>query len=557
MDTSNDYLFALQMQNELIDLTDNTGAECVDLTNSTKSSSPVGSGVIDLTTNEHTKNKKRPIGNKTSLSFKRLRDENSEVTYSVVDHSWETLDPNPDIHGLFLAFNRQYFWSTLDAVTVQWSKRMTVCAGVCRLQNGFCSINLSEPLLKLRPRKDLVETLLHEMIHAYLFLTNHKDHRDRDGHGPEFCKHMYRINVEAGTNISIYHDFHDEVRLYKQHWWKCNGPCQYNKPYFGYVKRSLNRAPGPYDTWWANHQAICGGIFIKIKEPEGYGLKKKSVTTPSVPKQSVKPINKITNFIKVLNSKKNTEDNSEINSTSIESDQQKSKQDSEVKDLENDDTTSCPVCNDSVLTVYLNSHLQNCSQLKEMFGNNIEDKCHCPACNDLINRSYMNEHLDSCNMLCNVFEKDNPENISDKTNYVNCPICDKVVEEVTINEHLDSCNIFQNDNSEDVSDKTNYINCPSCNKTVKDVNINEHLDSCNIFENDNSVDVCDKTNYINCPSCNKMVKDVNINQHLDICIAEDPTESNVVQNQIKCPNCKKIFDTIIELDDHIDDCLID
>lgn len=76
---------------------------------------------------------------------------------------------------------------------------MTSCAGICSYQGrgGMCSITLSEPLLKLRPRKDLVETLLHEMIHAYLFVTD--NNRDRDGHGPEFHKHMYRINSEAGA----------------------------------------------------------------------------------------------------------------------------------------------------------------------------------------------------------------------------------------------------------------------------------------------------------------------------------------------------------------------
>lgn len=31
-------------------------------------------------------------------------------------------------------------------------------------------IKLSEPILKFRPTKDLKEVLLHEMIHAYLFL---------------------------------------------------------------------------------------------------------------------------------------------------------------------------------------------------------------------------------------------------------------------------------------------------------------------------------------------------------------------------------------------------
>ena len=27
--------------------------------------------------------------------------------------------------------------------------------------------------------------------------------QDHDGHGPEFHKHMYRINKEAGTHISV------------------------------------------------------------------------------------------------------------------------------------------------------------------------------------------------------------------------------------------------------------------------------------------------------------------------------------------------------------------
>ena len=50
------------------------------------------------------------------------------------------------------------------------------------------------------------------MIHAYLFVTDGND--DHDGHGPAFHEHMFRINKEAGTNISVYHNFHDEVALY-------------------------------------------------------------------------------------------------------------------------------------------------------------------------------------------------------------------------------------------------------------------------------------------------------------------------------------------------------
>lgn len=63
--------------------------------------------------------------------------------------------------------------------------------------------------------------------------------------------------------------------MYRQHWWKCNGPCQNRKPYFGYVKRAMNRAPSAQDPWWEDHKRTCGGNYTKVKEPEGYGKKGK------------------------------------------------------------------------------------------------------------------------------------------------------------------------------------------------------------------------------------------------------------------------------------------
>ncbi|NXO78481.1 SPRTN protein, partial [Sitta europaea] len=151
-------------------------------------------------------------------------------------------------------------------------------AGICSYheRSGLCSIRLSEPLLKLRPRKDLVETLLHEMIHALLFVTH--NYKDRESHGPEFCKHMHRINLLTGANVTVYHDFHAEVAVYRQHWWRCSGPCRSRAPYFGYVKRSVNRAPAAHDCWWAEHQRTCGGTFTKVKEPEKFSEKSKQKT---------------------------------------------------------------------------------------------------------------------------------------------------------------------------------------------------------------------------------------------------------------------------------------
>ncbi|KAM7049841.1 DNA-dependent metalloprotease SPRTN isoform 3-T4 [Molossus nigricans] len=208
---------------------------------------------------------------------------------SLVDASWELVDPTPDLQALFVQFNDRFFWGQLEAVEVKWSKRMTLCAGICTYEGkgGMCSIRLSEPLLKLRPRKDLVETLLHEMIHAYLFVTNND--KDREGHGPEFCKHMHRINRLTGANITIYHTFHDEVDEYRRHWWRCNGPCQFRKPYYGYVKRATNRAPSANDYWWAEHQNTCGGTYIKIKEPENYSKKGKGKTKLAAAEKKDKP----------------------------------------------------------------------------------------------------------------------------------------------------------------------------------------------------------------------------------------------------------------------------
>ncbi|XP_065079170.1 DNA-dependent metalloprotease dvc-1 [Ochlerotatus camptorhynchus] len=191
-------------------------------------------------------------------------------TQNLVHPDWEVVDPTPDIHVLFPIFDRKFFQGKLLCVELEWSKRMYSCAGICyQRTNRFgrsCTIRLSEPLLKLRSRKDLVETLLHEMIHAYCFVLGIRE--GNGGHGPHFKKIMNGINRIAGTNITVYHTFHDEVKLYKTHWWKCNGVCHNRAPFYGTVKRTANRKPGPSDFWWAEHQRSCGGEFIKIKEPE-------------------------------------------------------------------------------------------------------------------------------------------------------------------------------------------------------------------------------------------------------------------------------------------------
>lgn len=45
---------------------------------------------------------------------------------SLVDESWELVDPTPDLQALFVQFNDRFFWGQLEAVEVKWSRRMTL-----------------------------------------------------------------------------------------------------------------------------------------------------------------------------------------------------------------------------------------------------------------------------------------------------------------------------------------------------------------------------------------------------------------------------------------------
>lgn len=49
-----------------------------------------------------------------------------ERPLSIVDESWEMLDPNPDVRAMFLEFNDMFFWGKLSGVEVKWSPRMTL-----------------------------------------------------------------------------------------------------------------------------------------------------------------------------------------------------------------------------------------------------------------------------------------------------------------------------------------------------------------------------------------------------------------------------------------------
>lgn len=261
-DADKDYQLALMLQNEMNDDSLDDSIEA-----------------LDMSHNNNNKSSGKDPGGRNGVTNS---DTYLDQTQNLVHPEWELVDPNPDIYAMFTRFDEKFFQRRLGAVTVEWSKRMYSCAGICYQRgNRFIKtviIRLSEPLLKLRPRKDLVETLLHEMIHAYCFVQNIIE--GNGGHGPNFKRIMETINKVAGTNITVYHSFHDEVNLYKTHIWRCNGICQHHHPFQGWVKRTSNRAPGPGDQWWSKHQRECSGTFVKMSEPQKPEKPSKADTKP-------------------------------------------------------------------------------------------------------------------------------------------------------------------------------------------------------------------------------------------------------------------------------------
>jgi len=216
-------------------------------------------------------------------------------TLMAVRDMHKRMEPNPkvqnaNIHELFAFYNIAFFGGALESnCLLEWSTKMTLCAGICYCENMdkksgkglFCTVRLSKPLLLYRTLDDLLETLLHEMIHAWLFLTKDKHTRNDgvDGHGPDFIEKMVEINGVTGLKLSVYHSFHDEVDRCQEHVWLCDGKvCPKKPPYYGVVKRARNMPPGPQDWWFAQHAKDCGGTYIKVLEPKLYEGSTKPIT---------------------------------------------------------------------------------------------------------------------------------------------------------------------------------------------------------------------------------------------------------------------------------------
>nr|CAI5831431.1 unnamed protein product [Callosobruchus analis] len=318
---------------------------------------------------------------------------------------------------------------------------------------------------------------------------------------------------EAGTEITIYHDFHDEVDLYtKQHWWRCNGPCQKWRPNFGLVRKMRNKPPGPSERWWKKHSMECGGTFIKVRKPGDMDAKPvKMVTTGAQKKTSPRPRN--------CRCKRRA-------GCSLAP---------EISDQKSRSTSPCPVCDEIVHLDHLNEHLDQCLETE-----NCKD---CIVCGHSIPLKDYEEHVISCadrkfsdnqfkqtSVVAEDYEKygnkcfNHEEKLLTHDAFKKCFKCDCRIASEDFEKHIGECTALTNCVPTLFDPKEEIANCLVCGIHILKAELHIHLEECDglleIFENGE----------------------------------ETTEEQNIYGDQCVCPICMKIV-LIEDMDFHIDKCI--
>lgn len=132
--------------------------------------------------------------------------------------------PLPTLAPLFIQMNSRFFNNEIPSIPVEWSTRMTRSAGIFwwkryPSQRLECGIRLSAPLLAHRPCTDILATLTHEMIHAWIALHVQDLHH---GHGPLFRRKLECINRQSPSfRVTRHHRFLAEVQQHMRYRWDC------------------------------------------------------------------------------------------------------------------------------------------------------------------------------------------------------------------------------------------------------------------------------------------------------------------------------------------------
>lgn len=326
------------------------------------------------------------------------------------------------------------------------------------------------------------------------------------------------------------------------------------KPYFGIVRRSSNRAPGPNDFWWNEHKMRCGGNFVKIKEPEKKTSKKSTVT---------KPKENITKFIDTT--KRSPNSNPEKPNTgnkpkyiNVTENNNNGSPLRKVLVNVNSSIMGSAVSNDNVRetvrNVWQNKDLNN----KQMNKKEDKKKTAIKRNGDSVFQGSPSPKVKKVN---DYFKKDAPN-----TNLISNDVAIKILSDVYKDE-IETDGVMISPIMK--KSTANIVNCPICNVEMPSEDINRHIDEC--LNKDEIARLCGDSaingDDYNANNTVNNINDVKEVTHPKIYIVEpqpstsrkidvdyiDLTDNPMSNKQQICPCCSKKL--TISVEEHLDECV--
>jgi len=330
----------------------------------------------------------------------------------------------------------------------------------------------------------------------------------------------------------------------------------------------MNRAPGPSDFWWDEHQRKCNGEFIKIKEPKNFKSHSKqshkskskdqkpnkSITdwftknTPAIDataKSTSSMVSLTNNDSKILTQRNNdkpstSKDNNGTNSFRAMNEKNTQDLSLGMKKLGGSSNnvhgwgTSGPsgtVEKDNAKNVFKNptfscsgvlggSNSGQSNLLTKFMHVNDDENHRRESIRRNSSESIARQERSVNNSVLNLSQ---PRN-----NSVPCPTCNVPMTLENIYRHVDTCLI--NDNTL-IDEINNNINNNNNNeelmlpiRTFSTSTVEQSIDTNTISNKRLRLNNPDEiAEYVNCPVCNKRLPSTDINQHLDECLLEADT----------------------------------
>lgn len=161
-------------------------------------------------------------------------------------------EPLPNLYEVFRIYNEKYFDNVIRGFAFRWCGQLRSIAGRARTYPHRW-ISLSKEIHVGRTMKIMVETLLHEMVHAYLFCISDREAMD---HGPRFLEVMNDVNARSGLSIAVFDNGGLNHIMHLQTIWQCTN-CK--------EEMVRLRPVRPNDKSVKNHAKTCSGSWVVVE----------------------------------------------------------------------------------------------------------------------------------------------------------------------------------------------------------------------------------------------------------------------------------------------------